>query len=74
MYVIVKRGEQPTDVNVYSGGDTFEKAVASAFFSHAQIAEILSSGDEYDLDHFEKCGEYTDEDDVSIMICFVEQS
>ncbi len=74
MYVIVKRGEQPTDVNVYSGGDTFEKAVESAFFLHAQVAEILSSGNEYDLGYFKKCGEYTDEDDVSIMICLVEQS
>jgi len=68
MYVIVRTGEEPSDVIVYNGGETFNKAVLSA---KARFPELLYlEGD--DLEHFNDFGEYTNTSQCfSINICLI---
>jgi hypothetical protein len=68
MYVIVRTGEDPTDVIVYKGGVNFDEAVISA---KIRFPELLSlEGD--DLEHFNDFGEYTNTSQCfSINICCV---
>jgi hypothetical protein len=70
MYVIVRTGEEPTDVIVYKGGVNFDEAVTSA---KAKFPELLTlEGD--DLEHFNDFGEYTDTlQCFSINICFIHE-